>query len=86
MAVPVVSSGQQPTSQPATVGKSDPPKAKTVKQVTLTTPNGAKITKHQELSQIALLPQTGKQTWLLTTGAVSLVWMPAIVVIFNTFV
>ena len=86
VAVPVVSSGQQPTSQPATVGKSDLPKAKTVKQVTLTTPNGAKITKHQELSQIALLPQTGKQTWLLTTGAVSLVWMPAIVVIFNTFV
>lgn len=86
VAVPVVSSSQQPVSQPTTAGKSDPPKAKTVKQVTLTTPNGAKITKHQELSQLALLPQTGKQTWLLTTGAVSLVWMPAIVIIFNTFI
>lgn len=86
VAVPVISSGQQTVGQPASAGKSDPPKAKAVKQVTLTTPNGAKITKHQELSQLALLPQTGKQTWLLTTGAVSLVWMPAIVVIFNTFI
>lgn len=84
--VPVVNSDQQSVSQSTTAGKCSLPKAKTVKKVTLTTPNSAKITKHQELSQVDLIPQTSKGTWLLTTGAVSLVWIPAVVVIFNTVI
>lgn len=84
--VPVVSSKQQGTSQAATA-TGNAAKIKNVKKkVTLTTPNSTKVTKHQELSQVSLLPQTGKGTWLLAGGAVALVWMPAIVVIFNTLI
>lgn len=87
VAVSVVDNSQQPVDQAATTQTSDVSKAKSVKKVTLTTPNTAKQINHQSLDQkIALIPQVSKKALIITGGIASLVWVPTIVVIFNTFI
>lgn len=87
VAVSVVDNSQQPVDQAATSQTSDVSKAKSVKKVTLTTPNTAKQINHQSLDQkIALIPQVSKKALIITGGIALLVWVPTIVVIFNTFI
>lgn len=80
--VPVVSSNQPVTNQSST----DQTSAADTKKVTLTTPSGSQVTHHQDLDQLALLPQSSKETLLLTGGVVALAWVPAVVVIFNAII
>ena len=85
--VPVVSSSDQQTADQVVTSESDNNiDTKHVKKVTLTTPSDCRLSKHQDLDRLASLPQTGKETLLLTGGVVSLVLMPAVIIIFNTLV
>lgn len=80
--VPVVSSNQPVTNQSST----DQTSAADTKKVTLTTPSGSQVIHHQDLDQLALLPQSSKETLLLTGEVVALAWVPAVVVIFNAII
>lgn len=85
--VPVVSSSDQQTADQVVTSESDNNiDTKHVKKVTLTTPSDCRLSKHQDLDRLVSLPQTGKETLLLTGGVVSLVLMPAVIIIFNTLV
>lgn len=86
VAVSVVSN-QSSTDQTTTAQINNVAKAKGAKKITLTTPNSAKRINAQNLNQkIALIPQVSKKALAMTGGVASLVWVPTIVVIFNTLV
>ena len=82
-----VANNQQSTDQTTTPQNNNVAKAKGTKKITLTTPNSAKRITAQNLNQkIALIPQVSKKALAMTGGVASLVWVPTIVVIFNTLV
>ncbi|MGN1283253.1 MAG: hypothetical protein ACI4UB_05510 [Limosilactobacillus sp.] len=85
--VAVVNDDQQTNNSTTTTQANNISKAKSVKKITLTTPNSAKRISQQALSQkIALIPQVSKKALVLTGGIASLVWVPTVVVIFNTLI
>lgn len=87
VSVAVVNDSQPANSQSTATQSNDTSKVKSVKKVTLTTPNSAKQINQQSLSQkIALIPQVSKQALVMTGGIASLVWVPTVVIIFNTLV